>query len=372
MTLPLGSFLEKKAKNIFWSMASSRLVPGKKAPPREFVSSVLLIRPDRLGDFLLSVPAFQALRKSLGPSCRFTLVAGERNASLARFFFPEAEVLTFHRGFFRRPALYFRLWRGTYDLAVDFHSYPFSTTSALMTLLSKAPSRVGFWATGDFAQYRGLSRKVFNQGREAPPENLPETEKGFLLLRGIVQRPPLRSLPKVPPVPRAVRERVEAFFREAKAGPRDFCVGIHPTLQKDDNRWSQGKYLELVRELGKDGRVKVFVVHGKGEGELLERFKLGLEGFSNVFILPESDVLFILEAAKRFRLFICNDSGLMHLASLATRVLAVFGPSEPRRWGPLATGKAPPIILRKKDGLCDSVPSREVVREVRKLLKSKR
>lgn len=372
MTLPLGSFLEKKAKDLFWSTASSRLVPGNDVPAERDISSVLLIRPDRLGDFLLSVPAFQALRESLGPSCRFTFVAGERNESLARFFFPDAEVLTFPRNFFRRAAFYFRLWRRTYDLAVDFHSYPFSTTSAFMTLLSKAPSRVGFWARGDFAEYRGLSRKVFNRGVEAPPENLHETEKGFLLLREIVRRPALPAHPKVPPVPRAVRERVAAFFREVKGGPRDLCVGIHPTLQKEDNRWSQEKYLELVRELGKGGRVKVFVVHGKGEGALLERFKKGLADFSNVFVLPESDVLFILEAAKRFRLFICNDSGLMHLASLATRVVAVFGPSEPRRWGPLARGKARPKILRKRDGLCDSVPSREVVREVRKLLKSKR
>jgi ADP-heptose:LPS heptosyltransferase len=123
-----------------------------------------------------------------------------------------------------------------------------------------------------------------------------------------------------------------------------------------------------VRQRG----LRILVVHGKGEGKNLEIFERGLANLPNVFILPEDDLLFILEASKRFSLFVCNDSGLMHLAALAAPVLALFGPSDPRQWGPLGSGSrhAGAKVLRKKDRLCDSITPGEVLGEIRRRIRS--
>ncbi|MFP2912176.1 glycosyltransferase family 9 protein, partial [Pyxidicoccus sp. 3LFB2] len=46
-------------------------------------------------------------------------------------------------------------------------------------------------------------------------------------------------------------------------------------------------------------------------------------------------------ALGRMRLLISGDSGPVHLASaVGTRALVLFGPTEPRRWGPPPPGRA--------------------------------
>jgi ADP-heptose:LPS heptosyltransferase len=80
-----------------------------------------------------------------------------------------------------------------------------------------------------------------------------------------------------------------------------------------------------------------------------------------------NDLFFILEVAKRFDVLVCGDSGLMHACSWITRVIAVFGPSDPKRWGPSALTGFRHRVFRKKDGVCDSVGSREVAQEVKKI-----
>jgi ADP-heptose:LPS heptosyltransferase len=290
------------------------------------------------------------------------------------------------------------LWRSRFDVTVDFHSYPFSTTSSLMALLSGSPTRIGFLATGDFEQYRELSRKIFNVGLPAPPENLHESSKSLLLVKKMFRgKARIGPGPAVPPAADPqLQARVGRFFQEIGANKGTRLLGIHPTLQKKDNRWAPEKYVELSQKLSGVKNLKVIVIHGKGEGEDLEQFKAMLgepirlaslaqgkpashpqtvqKGVQSgetpgVFYLPDDDVLFIREAAKRMKALVCGDSGIMHACAGVTKVLAVFGPSEPSRWGPLDRAKRGHVLFRKKDRLCDSVEPSEVAKAVFKSIK---
>ncbi len=367
----IGSFLEKKIKKLFWTAVSPKTEKAELGPLRPGKSlSILAIRPDRLGDFILSVPAIRMLQKSMGSPSKLTIVAGERNGEVARFFFPDSRVLVFRKSILRRLPLFFRVWRGRYDAAFDFHSYPFSTTSALITLWSGSVRRVGFWNDGESAE---LSRKTFNLGVPKPKDALHEKDKSLLLTKRLFQGRslgPSRDF-SIPPVPAKIRSKVAVFYKTVNLGKEVRVIGLHPTLQKEDNRWSLAKYSELIQGLDKNQNFKFVLVHGRGEEGELKRFSRGMGTFSNVFALPSSDVLFILEAAKRFDLFVGGDSGVTHLAALVTRVLAIFGPSDPKRWGPLNTGHGTPLVLRKTDKLCDSVQSAEVAREIKRIFTTK-
>ncbi len=364
---PLSSF-EKKIKKTFWNL-TGRLISTESKNGSVKIRSVLVLRPDRLGDFILSVPALESLEKELGPSGRWTLIAGKPNADLARFYFPQARLWVFKKNIFSRIGLWLKLLANSFDAVIDLHSYPFSTTTALLSVLPGSSIRIGFWAKGDFQEYRAVSKRIFNHGAETPTEKISEVQKSFLLIKKIFPTAKLglvRSNLK-PSSLRIVKE-VQDFYSRIDVGPKDKTLGIHPTLLKKDNRWSQKRYLELVRQLDSIKGLKIVVFHGKGENAELNEFWAQAGGFPNVFTLPSDNLFFILEAAKRLDALVCNDSGIMHLCAGVTKVFAVFGPSDPKRWGPQNRPGVKHHVFQEKNGLCDSVRPRKVSLAVKREL----
>jgi len=357
--------VEDSAKVVFAKIAERLLSGDAPAAPKAPIRSVLALRQDHLGDMILTVPALRALKRRLGPGGRLTIVASGSNAEFARLLFPEDRILVYGKYPWSRFPLFARLWREKFDAVVDFHS-AFSTTSALLILLSGAPLRVGYWAGGSKER---LSRAVFNIGLDPPPPLMHESEISMRVVQRLCagrDRPP--RLYDVPTAPVVLAQKVDAFFRQCGIDPNDLVLGIHPTLQKGSNCWAPGNYLQLLRLLSNVKRLKTVVIHGRGEEDALHRFmeSASQQGFV-AHALPEGTLPYLLEAAGHFNLVVAGDSGLAHLMSLRTFVIEIFGPSEPDLWSPL--GKH--CVLRAKDHRCDSVEPRQVAERVRKYIRHK-
>ena len=90
---------------------------------------------------------------------------------------------------------------------------------------------------------------------------------------------------------------------------------LHPFSGSDRKNWPMPRFLELERDLG--------VVEWAERPDWVR--------FEN-----------LLELAKWIagaRLYVGNDSGITHLAAAAgARVIALFGPTNPKVWGPRGTG----------------------------------
>ena len=354
------SWAEKSFQRLFWSSVLVFLskLPDANTNPSAY-RSILVLRPDRLGDFVLSLQAMRNLETQAGPNCRLTIVAGKRNAPFAKFFFPKARVKVFHNHLLGRLFLWVDLLAGRYDVVVDFHSYPFSTSSALMAVASRSPRRVGFW---DEAWAKELSRQVFNWGVSPNAEKVHESAKSLALAARVFPGTKLEKRSFKPPsAPAPIETEVSGFYKEMGVQGKDLVVGLHPTLGKKDNRWEPDRYVELAGLLGKK-KVKLVVVHGLGEERELEDFKRSSRNIQGLVYLPSSDLLTILEAAKRFSILVCGDSGIMHACALVTRVFAIFGPSDPSRWGPLPVHRN--RVFRGRDHRCDSVKPNEIARAV--------
>ncbi len=359
------SRLEKMAKKGFWLFLEPVLVrlPHSQQPPPS-APSLLLLRPDRLGDFILSAPALVALIQQAGPSARVTLVAGEPNESIARLLFPKITVWTFRKNFFSRTFLFLKILFTRFDAVVDLHSYPFSTTSGLMALASGTSRRVGFVhsAEGD-----GIIHKIFNWGVENPDLFLHESQKSMLLSRRLYPGAKYQGLNIVFKLDlNEARTSVDEVLRIHGLGPKDRLIGIHPTLLKKDNRWDSGHFAELINYFPARPGLKWLVLHGKGEESALENFKKTIEDRSGVIILPTNDLFSTLAAAQRCSVVVAGDSGLTHACSLVTRVIALFGPSDPRQWGPLKIHR--PLVIRSRDNLCDSIAPEKVAEVLKKVL----
>ncbi len=335
----VGKVIEKRVKNIFSKMIG--VVLGQGAPVQSMdikkFKTVIVFRPDRLGDFILSVPAIKTIEASLSPGARLVIVTGNRGGEgkkIARLFFEKTEIISVDKNLFSFLAVMGYLLINHFDAAIDLHSYPFSMTSGMFTIASRAKVRVGFVQTGE--KNEALAEKIYNQGVVLTDNNVNEKEKNMLLALalGAVRNEAKENEALTPHLSEVVKAKAKTFYATCGITEKDFVVGIHPTLKKKDNRWEQEKYKALIIELKKNKNAVIVVVYGKGEDAELESFKKITADMDGVFIIPENDIMSTLAYAVRFNVFVCNDSGLMHTIALVAPTIAIFGPTSPERWKP--------------------------------------
>jgi lipopolysaccharide heptosyltransferase II len=112
-------------------------------------------------------------------------------------------------------------------------------------------------------------------------------------------------------------------------------IALQPGARWENKRWPSAYFAELVRRLAGTFPDVRFAILGSGEdqplGEVISRAApercLNLCGATS---LPE-----MIEWIRRCDLMVTNDTGPMHAAAaLGKPMVALFGPTEPRRTGP--------------------------------------
>jgi len=123
-------------------------------------------------------------------------------------------------------------------------------------------------------------------------------------------------------------------------------VGIHPGCDERAKfkRWSIDKCIKLARKLVKNYNVDVLFFIGPSEKDMLSELEELKRDKIN--IIQETDLRKVFAFISNCNLFISNDSGIMHIAeSLNVPLVAIFGPSDPLRIGPVSKNS---IVMRKK------------------------
>jgi len=130
-------------------------------------------------------------------------------------------------------------------------------------------------------------------------------------------------------------EAFETIRRRWPDQEKTLWIGIQPGGRWESKRWPSWHFAELIRSLAQWNPQLRFVIFGSpSEWDLAVRVAAGApercEVVAGQLSLPQ-----LVEWIRRCRLFITNDSGPMHIAAALRRpVLALFGPTDPRRTGP--------------------------------------
>ena len=129
-------------------------------------------------------------------------------------------------------------------------------------------------------------------------------------------------------------QRVEALLAEAGVVPGSF-IQVHPTSRWLFKAWTERKNAELMRGLVRDGHPVVLTgAPDPRERAIIARIlaeaAVPVHDFSGKLSLREMAAL-----SARARLFFGVDSAPMHIAAaVGTPVVALFGPSSEKEWGP--------------------------------------
>lgn len=230
---------------------------------------------------------------------------------------------------------------------------PRTWKSALAPFLAGIPERVGFVGEGRFFLLndlrwgeRRLERMIDRCGVLALPKGAP--------------------LPADWPLPELAVPPPEVFawldHRGLAADPVPI-VALAPGAVGPGKRWATARFAQVARTLAADG-VGIWVLGGPNETPLAQ--EIAAAAGPRVRDLTGGDLRNAIIALKAADAALTNDSGLMHVAAaLGTATVALFGPTDPRLWGPLnplAAALEPPRSVCPKCGhaYCDNVQHRRI------------
>ncbi len=282
------------------------------------LQSLLVVKPSSLGDIVHGLQVVQTVARWM-PECRITWVARDRFAPLV-----EAAPFVHETIHYRRK----EGWRGLREVMKVLRGRTFDAVwdmqgllrSGLMTAAARAQVKTG---RRDSRECAGI---FYNQRAELPegdgPHHAIPILQGFpksIGLSGEISFPlELRPGPSFP---------WEKFFHEG--GP---CFVIFTDSRGVEKEWRGfGELTRLIWERIPGSRVAWCA------GKPAEPDAPAPEGrFLNLTGCPLDEMIALVRQPS---VFIGNDSGPMHLsAAVGNRVLAIFGPTSPARFGPWPVG----------------------------------
>ena len=302
--------------------------------------SILLLRLERVGDLLMTLDAIAAVRHA-APAASIDLVVGEWCEPIARLVPGVDRIETMNAGWLARgadslsaTAMARRAWgwrRRAYDLAINFEG---DIRSNVLLGLSGARRRVGFGMAGGEAM---LTDAVpFDPTIHTRSNALRLVERAFDL--------PAGSYEACQPAPGAARL---ALPEEARARATEFLAGVadagstivvHAGGGREIKQWYLDRFAEVANRLAASRRVAIVLSGDAGDRALVDAVKADLAPAVRwVDLAGRADLVTLAAVLARAELLVTGDTGPMHLAAaLDVPVVAVFGPSDPARWGPFS------------------------------------
>ncbi|HLS97093.1 MAG TPA: glycosyltransferase [Porticoccaceae bacterium] len=299
------------------------------APP---ASRVTLWMPSKhMGNLLVSLKAVQSLVSHFGAE-RTTLVADNSYRDIVEaaalgchvIYFPRAASEHWHRWQSLRQLAGFvrQLWRARGGLAIAIEG---DKVSRQFIPVTGATQRIG----PDNRHCQGFDQRVaLDHGRHHRFFDYAAVSRA---VTG-VDLPP--GYPRLAPSPVA-EGRLDQLLAALNLDPTRPLVILHPGATKDYKQWPVAHFARLATWLAARGQQVVVTGAGQRDGETIGHLQ-ELAGEHMVSLHNRLGIAELIALAKRATLYIGNDTGPTHLAAATgTATLAIFGPTDERRWGPM-------------------------------------
>jgi len=296
--------------------------------PRAQPARVLCLRLERIGDLLMTLPALAELRGAL-PGARIDLAVGSWNRDIAAAI-PgidtvetlDAAWLTRDGGGLGPMALARRVaqWRGRhYDLAINFE--PDIRTNAALAA-SGAAHTAGFAGAGGTAF---LDTAVDHDPSIHTADNALRLVRRVL---GLEEGPaPVATLR----IPAASRDEAARLLAPLAGRPR---IGMHVSGGRAVKQWPESRFAEAAARLIADRHASIVFTGTKADRDQIALARAALPAAATLDV-SGAPLLTVAAIVEQLDLFVTGDTGPMHLAqAVATPVVAIFGPSDPARYGP--------------------------------------
>lgn len=288
------------------------------------VDRLLVLGPSWLGDAVMAIPTYRALRRAY-PDAHLAVLARGPVADLYRMVDVVDEVVPYHRPKgLRRLGAYIDLVRRLQQVRADVAILlPRSFGAAWTALLAEVPRRIGYAAS-----FRSW---LLTDPIERAPALLRTHRVHYLqhVLTGLDLEPePEAPVLVIPDDTRAAAERLLAPLLERRPSR---LIAFNPGANYGGaKQWPEDRYVAVAEALLTEGDVGIVLVGAPGDHSVCDRIVHAIDDPRVLDLSGETTVCELAAVLDRCDYAVSNDTGAMHVAAaVGTRIVAIFGPTDP-------------------------------------------
>ncbi|MFQ6001091.1 MAG: glycosyltransferase family 9 protein [Anaerolineae bacterium] len=307
---------------------------------REILQRILVVKLADMGDLLTAIPALRALRESF-PQARIDALVTPHSAPVLEGSPLVDEVLTFEKHRYDSPVStakpsslwsLMRLWRNLRSRRYDWLFILHHLTTRWGTL-KYAGLALAIGARERIGLDNGRGWFLTRQAKDLGFGGRHEVEYWLKVVGLVGAKTENLNLPLSEGAVREAQALLQGSGRWREGVP---LVAIHPGSGEYSlaRRWPPDRFAQVADALMERYGTQVALLGGPDEAELTQCVA-SLMRYEAVDLGGKTSIPVLAALLRLCRLFVGNDSGVMHLASaVGTPVVAVFGPSNPLAWGP--------------------------------------
>lgn len=293
-----------------------------KTVPLKNVNSILIITLSNIGDVILTTPVIDALIKNF-PGAKIDLICGPRAIDLFKNDPAFRQVTLFDKfsSLSDKIKFIFKLRKQKYDMVIDLKN-------SLIPYFLNAPYRTSALSS----KHRSLHMKDSHL-KKIDRFKLNTTVAQFHIYTG-----------------REDQTVIDNKLKEANIDSKDRIIAVSPGARSKIKRWGSDRFLNIVNKLIEEFKYKVVLIGDKGDLELSKEIMSALvengRDRSLLNLIGQTTLPQLAYLLNKCSLLITNDSACLHIASAKDlKTLAIFGPTDPKKYGPLARGS---LIIQKE------------------------
>jgi len=293
----------------------------------------LIIKPSSMGDVVQALPFLTALKEA-HPAAHVAWLVARPFADLLAGHPRIDEVVLFDRHRFGHVgrslvittefvAFLGELRRKQFTAAIDLQGL---LRSGILAFATGAADRVGFRAARELAP-------LFYTDRVTVPDKEMHAVDRYMAVAAHLGFAPPRATDHLP-VPAAARAAVRRRLAEAGLAQDEPFLAVCAHARWETKQWPPERFAAVLDRAGRDAGARAVLVGAAAARPLSERVAAAMAE-PPIDLTGRTTLGELVALVAEARAMLTNDSGPMHVAAaVGTPLVAIFGPTNPRRTGP--------------------------------------
>ena len=325
-------------------------------PDGVIIDRVLIMRQDRIGDMIMTLPLLRRLRE-IHPDLSIAIVASESNSVILKYE-RDIRVILYDKSPGKFISSLHAAREFMPDAVVDMHMHD-STTSFIYAVFSGAKWKL---------HIDRENRLPFNIRVEASQDgHIMDAFTG--LLSGLGKKVETEELVREISLSDIETDFALCFWSGLDVAPED-CIAVNISAGEENRWWGVDRYREVCRGIMSLG-MKPLLLYAPEQQKIAESI-----------VLPEAEtllspltptVLHVAALLRNVRLLISPDTSVIHIAaSSGIPVVGMYLPFDPSlpKWYPWRVDRR--ILMSEDHRSLESISPESVIRGVREILENGR